>query len=340
MVNDDPPPSSQVHSTKQQNAAITGLNDAAYDVHPDWVIEPSTVLETIHRHEHWAADRQLVWDALKRTGVRGNALQAFAHCGSSCYVQHSSSRGAFRLTSNQCRSRWCLPCQQARAARLRASVRDQLDQWNMVRFITLTLRHSPTPLSDQLDRLQNSYKELRRRDLWTASIRGAAAFVEVKVSEKTGLWHPHLHIIAVGGWIDQRELSREWHKITGDSSIVDVSLARSKEGVAHYVTAYVTKPLDRSVVSDPGRLDEAIIALKGRRLVNGTGTLKRISDAAIADGVDDWHTIARIDQLINDARRGDEQARTILAMVSKRDIVLDVDLSDLRPRPPDRKKES
>lgn len=335
MRKDDPPPSSQVHSTKQQNTAFTGLSDAAYDVHPDWIIEPSTDLETLHRHEEWAEDRQRVWDALRRTGVRGNALQAFCHCGSSCYVQHSHSRGAYRLTSNQCRSRWCLPCQQARAARLRASVKDQLEQWQRVRFITLTLRHSDTPLSAQLDRLQSSYKELRRHNLWTQSIKGAAAFVEVKTSEKTGLWHPHMHIIAVGGWIDQRELSREWHKITGDSSIVDVSLARSKEGVAHYVTAYVTKPLDRSVVCDPERLDEAIVALKGRRLVNGTGTLKKISDGAVHDGVDDWHTIGRLDQLLNDARRGNDQAALILALVSKRDVVLDMDLTELRQRPPD-----
>lgn len=326
--------SSQVHSSKQRNADASGLTNCHFDVHPEWVIEPATKLESTFFHEHWADDRQRVWDALKAIGTSGVGLQAFSQCGSAAWVQHSSSRGAFRLSCNKCKSRWCVPCARTRAARLRRSVQDQLNQWAKVRFITLTLRHSDTPLSAQLDRLQDSYKKLRRSRLWSGAIEGAAAFVEVKISEKTGLWHPHLHIVAVGTWIDQRALSLEWHAITGDSSIVDVSLARTKEGVAHYVTGYVTKCMDRSVLARPERLKEAIISLKGRRLVNGTGTLKKINDRPVDDGLDDWHTIGRLDSLLDDARRGDGEAAIILHLVARRDLVLDMDFSVKKPRAP------
>lgn len=250
-------------------------------------------------------------------------MQAFAECGSGCWVQHSASRGVFRLSCNCCKSRWCVPCGVARAARLRRSVQEQLSAFEKVRFITLTLRHNRTPLKDQIDRLYACYKELRRRPFWQAHVDGAAAFCEVKISEKDGLWHVHLHILAVGTWMDTRELSSQWHAVTGDSTIVKIELAQSTNGVAFYVTKYVTKPLDGSVFTDTNRLDEAIIALKGRRLCNGSGTLKRMSDSPDHDGVDDWHTIARLDALVDDARAGDEKAAEVLKQLGVRNTGLD-----------------
>ena len=46
---------------------------------------------------------------------------------------------------------------------------------------------------------------------------------EIKRGQGSGLWHPHLHMIA-GREVepDAEMLSREWHEITGDSFIVDV----------------------------------------------------------------------------------------------------------------------
>lgn len=311
--------SSQVHSSKQLAGSATAGGEWSYDVHPDFVIEPATVEETSFRHSGWAGRRREVWAAMKRAGTSGGSLQAFAECGSGCWVQHSASRGVFRLSCNCCKSRWCVPCGVARAAKMRRSVKAQLQQWERVRFVTLTLRHSNTPLKDQIDRLQASFNLLRKRRVWLDSVDGAAAFVEVKVSEKDGLWHVHAHVLCVGKWIDQRALSREWHAITGDSSIVDVQLARSERDIAGYVTKYVTKPLDGTVFSDRDRLDEAIAALRGRRLCNGSGVLRTISTAeADVDGVDDWHTVGRLDDLLSDARLGDAAAAAIVRLVRER----------------------
>lgn len=318
-MRDDDPPSSSLDSSKQFSAPSSTDRLGDYDVHPDFAIEPATAGETAFRHSGWAARRRQVWEALKRVGSSGSVLQAFSECGSGCWVQHSASKGAYRLSCNCCRSRWCIPCGVTRAAKLRRSVKGQLADWQRVRFVTVSLRHSDTPLKDQLDRLQRSYNELRKRDVWCRSITGAASFVEVKVSERDGLWHVHAHILCVGGWIDQRELSREWHKITGDSSIVDVRLARSSGEVAGYVTKYVTKPLDSSVFAHRDRLDEAITALRGRRLCNGSGELRKISASDTdVDAVDDWHTIGRLDDLLGDARTGNKAAAAILSLLNDR----------------------
>src|SRR4051812_13013448 len=270
------PPATLLKSTPRNNGTLN-LADWAftgYDVHPDYVIESPTLNEALFRHSGWAPRRRQVWEALKRVCASGSTMQAFACCGSGCWVQHSHSRGKYRLAFNACKSRWCVPCGTARAARLRASVEAALADFERVRFVTLTLRHSNPPLKDQLDRLYRSFKELRRRPFWTESVTGSAAFFEVKVSEHDGLFHPHIHVLCVGSWIDAKALSVEWHAVTGDSSIVKVEQAKSAQGVAFYVTKYVTKPLDSSCFIDPNKLDECITALRGRRLVNGAGLLK------------------------------------------------------------------
>jgi hypothetical protein len=49
-------------------------------------------------------------------------------------------------------------------------------------------------------------------------------------NEKTGEWHPHVHmLVLLNDWIDQ-EAFETWHEITGDSYIVDVrKVKKSKE---------------------------------------------------------------------------------------------------------------
>jgi hypothetical protein len=199
-----------------------------------------------------------------------------------------------------------------------ASVAAQLVP-DRTRFVTLSLRHSQTPLTDQLDRLYRSFTALRKRPIWADAVDGSAAFCEVKIGQDN-LWHVHLHVIVIGRYIDQRELSRTWHAVTGDSSIVDVRKVRNAQEVSHYVCKYVTKPLDSTVFADSGRLDEAITALKGRRLCNGAGCLRTINadPPDDDDGIDDWVSVGRLDALCEDAGRGDAAALTILQLLSRR----------------------
>ena len=54
-------------------------------------------------------------------------------------------------------------------------------------------------------------------------VEGAVWSYEIKRGKGSGLWHPHLHMIALAEVApDARLLSSEWHQITGDSYIVDV----------------------------------------------------------------------------------------------------------------------
>lgn len=225
-----------------------------------------------------------------------------------------------------CRCRWCLPCGTARAARLLRAILPRIKDVPC-QFVTLTLRHRDAPLREQLDKLLGDFNRLRRRPLWKLAIGGAAAFTEVKVG-KDGKWHPHLHVLALGKPVDKWALSREWKSVTGDSWIVDVRPIQDHKQVTSYVLKYVTKPLDSSLFANPSRLDEAIASLKGRRLVNASGSFGRINlEEPPDDGPDDWATVGRLDTLFADAARGDRVAFAILEALWPR-----TDAAHERPR--------
>ena len=110
-------------------------------------------------------------------------------------------------------------------------------------------------------------------------------------NEKTGEWHPHIHIFAlVDSWIDQQEFAEYWHSITGDSYIVDVRRAKKKrvqatQGAAAEVCKYALKFGDLSVE----HTWEAFKILKGRRLTGSFGLLwgVKIPEKATDDLPDD-----------------------------------------------------
>jgi hypothetical protein len=138
------------------------------------------------------------------------------------------------------------------------------------------------------------------------------AFCEVVWFPKTERWHPHLHILSDGRYIAKEALRKAWLKATGDSFIVDVRKVTSAERAAHYVTKYASKPHDASIWREPRRLDEAILAMKGRRLCLTYGTWRGVKLTEVPEpGV--WTPVAPLADLIRQARTGDPAATQILS---------------------------
>jgi hypothetical protein len=212
-----------------------------------------------------------VFAALARTCQPYKRRDRFSCCGSQLSLGVRADE--LVLSCWHCEDRLCEPCQEDKRKRLRDRVHIRCDEARgNVRFFTFTLRHSRTPLRAQIDRLKHSLRTLHRRPWWRAHQRGGIDCIEQKISDKDGLWHVHAHCLVEGDWIDQHELSRVWHEITGDSSVVDVEKKGTAEQMARYATKYATKPLHSSVYSDADKLDEACCALKGVRLVSCWGT--------------------------------------------------------------------
>lgn len=276
--------------------------------------------ETSFRHSHWRKRRKLTHEALIRTGVGCRRCDRFARCGGNAWVQHSAMRNSYRLSVDVCRDRFCGPCQMARAARIIRRLETWIDAGGC-RFITLTMRHSNTPLKAQIDRMYAAFATLRKRREFRDSVTGGIAICEVKLS-KGGSWHPHLHAIISGRFLEQKTLSRMWHEVTGDSSIVDIRAVKSG-CVAQYVSKYLSKPADGEVYKQKGMLDEMLRALQGRRMVLPWGLARECGqgddeeDRALTN---DWQNVKMLVSFIDAARAGDEgSARVLQALFRRRE---------------------
>jgi hypothetical protein len=169
-----------------------------------------------------------------------------------------------------------------------------------LRFITLTLKHGVGPLKTQIDRLGTCFTRLRHRKLWQSAVGGGASFVEIKRSKDGRHWHPHLHIVVEGRYLAQSALSADWLAVTGDSYVVDIRMIRDAAKVGSYVVKYASKPLDRSLYANPDWLDEAMIALRGRRLVATFGSWSHLALTAAGDDPGDWEFVATLDDVVEE----------------------------------------
>jgi hypothetical protein len=290
---------------------------------------PLSVDEETFRHSGWAAQRRRMFAGLRRCCVSASRLDAFAKCGSFATMEYSNARKRYRVRGNYCHDRFCEPCARARAGRAKAAILRRVTK-DRLRFLTLTLRHSTAPLLDQLKRLRKCFSQLRHLPVWKAAVSGGAVFLEVKVG-RDGLWHPHLHIMAEGTWLDWRVLRAAWLVCTGDSDNVDLRAPKgdAKEAIAAYLTTYVTKSgvgrkakEARGPLLDPdtgqwtdAALEEFILAMKGQHQIDFLGSWRKWEkeeEAGEEELADDWEFVGSIDHLLHRARGGDPIARYLL----------------------------
>lgn len=276
------------------------------------------------RHSGWARNRSLVRESLARTHQPVNRIACWDSCGYQCYILQSAiNPTVYKVAGSNCHDRFCVPCARLRSQCIANALMDHVGG-TTVRLLTLTLRHQNMPLADTLDRLYDCFARLRRYKWWPTLVHGGAAFVELTWSPKTGHWHPHLHVLCTGGYLPHNRLKQAWLDVTGDSYIVDIRLARDKGAVLAYVTKYVTKSIGGSYVNRPYLLDEAVRALKGRKLCLTFGDWRGIQLTTVpADA--DWVNIGSYDSHMARALRGDADAVRIMEILSPVQLVLERD---------------
>jgi len=162
-----------------------------------------------------------------------------------------------------------------------------LDRWEVIRaekpalkpfLVTLTVKDGPD-LEERFKHLHRAQRELwkrkqRKRGCSLDGVQGAVWSYEVKRGSGSGLWHPHLHMIALAEvQPDQDKLRREWHQITGDSFMCDVRPITGDpvEGFME-VFKYAVKFSDQ----EPADTVHAFQVLKGRRLLEPSGVFRGV----------------------------------------------------------------
>jgi len=268
-------------------------------------------LSQVFRHSGWQRQREQVYEALRDSCASPGRRDSFAYCGATCHVLRSKTDPTtIKLAASCCHDRFCKPCASTRARTISGNVAKHM-QNKQCRFITLTLKHSGNTLKEEIERLYDAFKRLRKTSLWKTTQKGGVAFLEIKRSRDRQSWHPHFHVLTQGKFIDGIRLSHTWKAITLDSYIVDVKLVRDQKSALDYVTKYASKPFDNTLFEKHETLVEAIDALHGKRMAITFGNWKGLQMTEKPDK-DAWEFLDTLEGLCSRAAAGDPKAEAIV----------------------------
>jgi len=268
------------------------------------------------RHSGWRHQRQAVLRAMLATSKSESRIDRFCNCGSCMAVEVAEEDGRLRISANYCRDRFCVPCGVERTERIARNLAKHCDK-KQIRFVTLTLKHNKNRLSTEIRRILTCFKSVRRASPWLSAVSGGAYFLEIKLSAQDSHWHVHLHCLVETSWLDQRQLSAAWKRVTGDSFIVDVRPVCAHEQVIRYVTKYVGKPLDASIHQDFDRLCEFVVAVSGTRFCGTFGSWRGLKLEAPSTTDTVWHRVGLLSSLLADARSGDDAALKLVEVLRR-----------------------
>lgn len=158
-------------------------------------------------------------------------------------------------------------------------------------LVTLTVKDG-SDLAERFRHLQKAQRELWMRKhrcnvpCALDQVSAAVWSYEVKKGAGSGLWHPHLHMVALAPEKpSQADLAAQWREITGDSHIVDVRPITDPVDGFLEVFKYALKFSDMTEADTV----EAYRVLAGRRLLASAGAFRgvEIPEALTDDPLDD-----------------------------------------------------
>lgn len=270
--------------------------------------------EQRHRFRNCLPQRQALLTHLDDLPLSEKQRARFLACGRNAWVQHSESHSRYRIRSDTCKCRWCPSCHASKGHHVREYLRQFIaaNRDTRLRLITLTLRHSPDSLRTQLDNLRKSFRRLRQRVFWKRCVVGGIGTIEIKRTEG-GEWHPHLHIVATGRYVDQAELSKQWLQVTGNSLVVDVREVYTHRAAIEYLCKYVTKPPPIENLLDLDVATDWIKGLDRSRLLIPFGNVQPYQPEQETDDYPtDWEPVSSLAALLDRRATGDTEARAIL----------------------------
>lgn len=146
-------------------------------------------------------------------------------------------------------------------------------------LVTLTVKDGPD-LAERFKHLFKSQHELwkrkkRGRGSVLDGVAGAVWSYEVKRGKGSGLWHPHLHMIALSeSQPDAVQLSQEWHNITGDSFVVDVRPISQEDPASGFVEVF--KYAVKFSEQEPADTVHSWVTLASKRLIGSAGMFRGV----------------------------------------------------------------
>jgi hypothetical protein len=186
------------------------------------------------------------------------------------FTRHAGT-GQVKVVANACHLRWCPVCAATKRMMIKSAVSKWLKTVKRPKFMTFTIKHSTEELPDQIKRLYKAYRLFRQHKLLKKKQRGGVWFFQLKRSEKSGEWHPHLHVVVDMDYINKVEIQDEWLMVTGDSFVVDIRAIKNPGKVVDYVARYCATPCNLAVFTERDQ-DTINNTLHSRRLCGRFGS--------------------------------------------------------------------
>lgn len=252
-------------------------------------VEASGIEALPQRVQRYGEAKKRALDVVEYMAGVGDSCNAgrVEHCGEYLLFRHYFTVDQVRLHA----ARFCkkhLLCPLCAIRRGAKALQAYLPRYEAVRasrvdlmpfLVTLTVKDGED-LAERFKHLMASQRELwmrrhRGRGSVLDQVEAAVWSYEVKRGAGSGLWHPHLHMVALSpAKPDAAALAGEWHEITGDSFVVDVRPIDQEDVASGFleVFKYALKFSDMEV-SDTYA---AFRVLARRRLVGSAGLFRGI----------------------------------------------------------------
>ena len=237
--------------------------------------------------------------------------EALLHCRTRAWFVRNREDGSIRVASNACRLRWCPICAESRQNYIRHQVQEWFQTARHPKFLTLTIKHSQQDLISQIDKIYDCWRKMRKNPFFSKNCTGGIWFFQICRNSQRAEWHPHIHAIITGNYMNYRLLREIWLEYTGDSHIVDIKVIRDPKIIGEYVARYAARPLKLAGIPFKEGI-EAMTALYGRRIAGSWGTgrgitfrPKKIPDPQNWEYMGGWTTIHAISTY-------DERAKAIV----------------------------
>lgn len=275
--------------------------------------------EVLHEH-HWNARTKTI-NALADPVSPGlhAAARRMAACGRGASFFIDPDKERVRPWLSRCGHRLCPFCGNARSASSTEDLTAIMLEHHAERMIILTVRSHDLPLDMQIISLLQAFKRLRARSVWKRYVTGGVYVLEITMNAKTGLWHPHLHVLVKGTYFPQAELAKHWREITDGSNIVWTSKINDIPGAARELAKYIGKP-QRVADLEPHQIREYARAVKSVRMIQTFGDLhgKRPKDVDEKTPEPRSDERVRLSTLIHLARSGHAEAVVLLTWLARR----------------------
>lgn len=220
---------------------------------------------------------------MRQRGYEEKQLRAYSDCGSdyyriACTDSPGISDGHGMLVTNHCNSRICPVCAAIQGRRVRkrysksiSSLARRKPKHHSLSLLTLTQRLDRNiPLKERIRKIKRDLKRFLRQAYPTE--KGCHGVYTLEAGANGMV---HIHAIVFGPATSSYKLKNRWHKITGDSYIVDIKpisgeRAKILEGAVAYILKYISK-VPR--FDSPEEYVDYLEALQGARRLGTWGDL-------------------------------------------------------------------